>query len=173
MIFKAFKEKSNLKHINRLLNSRNATFNDHKIETIGVVLNLKEFADLDAIRTFCNDLGILTPKVKIITFVEDNKMTDKLWDTYFSPKDFGWKGTIKNLDLQSFIHTEFDALICYYKHHSVELDLISAASKANFKIGISNQNLKLYDFIVEVSVDQFQVFKTELKKYLTVLNKLS
>jgi hypothetical protein len=172
MIFKAFKEKSNLKHINRLLNSRNVVFNNKKIESVGVILNLKEFADFDAIRTFCKQLGILPPKTKIITFVEDNKITDKLWDTYFSPKDFGWKGTIKNIDLQTFIDTEFDALICFYKEHSIELDMISSASKSNFKIGISNANMKLYDFIIDVNVNQFQLFKIELKKYLTVLNKL-
>jgi hypothetical protein len=172
MIFKAFKEKSNQKHINRLLNSRNVNVKNTEVKSVGVVLNLKEFADFDAIRTFCKELGILPPKTKIITFVEDNNITDKLWDTYFSPKDFGWKGAIKNIDLQTFIDTEFDALICFYKQHSIELDMIAAASKANFKIGISNANLKLYDFIINVNTDEFQIFKVELKKYLTVLNKL-
>jgi hypothetical protein len=172
MIFKAFKEKSNQKYINRLLNSRNVNVKNTEVESVGVVLNLKEFADFDAIRTFCKELGILPPKTKIITFVEDNKITDKLWDTYFSPKDFGWKGTIKNIELQTFIDTEFDALICFHKQHSIELDMITAASKANFKIGISNANLKLYDFIIDVNINEFQIFKVELKKYLTVLNKL-
>ena len=78
MIFKAFKERSNQKHINRLLNSRNVKFNNTKISSIGVVLTLKEFGDLDAIRTFAKELDILPPKTKIITFVEDNKITDKL-----------------------------------------------------------------------------------------------
>lgn len=172
MIFKAFKEKSNQKHINRLLNSRNVNVKNTEVKSVGVVLNLKEFADFDAIRTFCKELGILPPKTKIITFVEDNDITDKLWDTYFSPKDFGWKGAIKNIDLQTFIDTEFDALICFYKQHPIELDMIAAASKANFKIGISNANLKLYDFIINVNTDEFQIFKVELKKYLTVLKKL-
>ncbi len=172
MIFKAFKEKSNQKHINRLLNSRNVKFNNKKIESVGVVLNLKEFSDFESIRAFCKDLGVLPPRTKIITFVEDNKITDKLWDTYFSPKDFGWNGAIKNIDLQTFVDTEFDALICFYREHSIEQDLITAASKANFKIGISNENLKLYDFVIDVNSSQFQLFKIELKKYLTVLNKL-
>jgi hypothetical protein len=172
MIFKAFKEKSNQKYINRLLNSRNVHVKNTEVESVGIVLNLKEFSDFDAIRTFCKELGVLPPRIKIITFVDDNKITEKLWDTYFSPKDFGWKDTIKSIDLQIFIDTEFDALICFHKQHSIELDMIAAASKANFKIGISNENLKLYDFIIEVKTTQFQVFKDELKKYLTVLNKL-
>ncbi|MCK7590840.1 hypothetical protein M0G43_09665 [Subsaxibacter sp. CAU 1640] len=172
MIFKAFKERSNQKHINRLLNSRNVKFTNTKISSIGVVLTLKEFGDLDAIRTFAKELDILPPKTKIITFVEDNKITDKLWDTYFSPKDFGWNGAIKNMDLQNFIDTQFDILICFYNQHSVELNLVTASSKANFKVGISNENLKLYDFVIDVKSNQFELFKIELKKYLTVLNKL-
>lgn len=172
MIFKAFKEKSNQKHINRLLNSRNVSIHTNKIESVGVILSLKEFSDFDAIRTFFNELGILSPNIKIVTFVQDNKITDKLWDTYFSPKDFGWNNSIKNIDLQTFIDTEFDALICFYKDHCIELNMITAASKANFKIGISNENLKLYDFVIEVTSHQFDLFKIELKKYLTILNKL-
>ncbi len=172
MIFKAFKEKSNQKHINRLLISRNASSSNSPIESVGIVLNLKEFGDLNAFRSFIAELGVLPPKTQVITFVEDNKITDKLWDTYFSPRDFGWKGLIKNSDLQNFIDTDFDALICYYKQHSVELNLITASSKAKFKIGIANEHLKMYDLVIDIATDQFELFKTELKKYLTILKKL-
>lgn len=142
------------------------------IQSVGVVLNLKEFGDLNAFRTYIAELGVLPPRTKVITFVEDNKITDKLWDTYFSPKDFGWNGTIKNIDLQTFIDTDFDVLICFYKNHCIELDMITAASKANFKIGISNDHLELFDLVIDVNTNQFELFKTELKKYLTILNKL-
>lgn len=142
------------------------------IRSVGVVLNLKEFGDLNAFRTYIAELGVLPPRTKVITFVEDNKITDKLWDTYFSPKDFGWKGTIKNIDLQTFIDTDFDVLICFYKNHCIELDMITAASKANFKVGISNDHLELFDLVIDVNTNQFELFKTELKKYLTILNKL-
>lgn len=172
MIFKAFKEKSNQKHINKLLNSRSAAVNQKKVQTVGVILNLSEFADLDAFRSFFKELEILPPKTKMITFVEDNKITDKLWDTYFSPKDFGWNGTIKNIELQTFIDTEFDALICFYRQNVLELNLITASSKANFKIGISNYDPRLYDLILDLQSNNFTLFKTELKKYLIVLNKL-
>lgn len=172
MIFKAFKEKSNQKHVNKLLNSRCVAINQKKIQSVGVILNLNEFGDLDAFRNFFKELEVLPPKTKIITFVEDNKITDKLWDTYFSPKDFGWKGAIKNIELQSFIDTEFDALISFYRQNTLELDLMTAGSKANFKIGISNSDPRLYDLILDIETKDFPLFKNELKKYLTVLKKL-
>ena len=172
MIFRVFKEKSNQKHINRLLNSRYSAVHQKKIESVGVILNLTEFGDLDAFRNFFKELDLLPIKTKIITFVEDNKITEKLWDTYFSPKDFGWKDTIKNIELQSFIDTEFDALICFYRQNILELNLLTALSKSNFKIGISNEDPRLYDLILDVQSNDFQLFKIELKKYLTVLKKI-
>ena len=172
MIFKGFKEKSNQKYINKSLNSRTIAVSQKKIESVGVILNLAEFGDLESFRTLFKELDVLSPNTKILTFVEDNKITDKLWDTYFSPKDFGWNGTVKNADLQSFITTEFDALICFYKQEVLEMNMIAALSKANFKIGISNLDPRLYDLIVEVEPKDFNLFKSELQKYLTVLNKL-
>lgn len=172
MIFKAFKEKSNQKHVNKLLNSRCIAVSQTKIQSIGVILSLNEFGDLDAFRNLFSELDVLPPKTKIITFVEDNKITDKLWDTYFSPKDFGWNGAIKNIELQNFIDSKFDALISFYRKNTLELNLLTAASKANFKIGISNSDPRLYDLILDVETRNFELFKKELKKYLTVLNKL-
>lgn len=172
MIFSAFKEKSNQKYINRLLNSRASRVHQKKINSVGVLLNLKEFSDLDAFRNFFTELNLLSPQTKIITFVEDNTITDKLWDTYFSPKDFGWRGAIKSKDLKRFIDTEFDALISFYREDVMELKLITALSKSNFKIGISNTDPRLYDLILDVETNDFEVFKSELKKYLTILNKL-
>lgn len=172
MIFKAFKEKSNQKYINKLLNSRSASIHKNRIQSVGVILNLNEFADLDAFRSFFVELEVLPPKTKIITFVEDNKITGKLWDTYFSPKDFGWNGSLKNIDIQDFVNTEFDALISFYREKVLELNLITAMSKANFKIGISNADPRLYDLILDIPTTNFPLFKNELKKYLTVLNKL-
>ena len=45
-------------------------------------------------------------------------------------------------------------------------------SKANFKVGISNTDERLYDLIIDVKPKQFQLFKTEFVKYLNILNKL-
>ncbi|GFZ86467.1 hypothetical protein GCM10011531_17250 [Aquaticitalea lipolytica] len=173
MILKAFKKKSNQKYINNILNQRHVAVNSKKIESVGVIFSLDEFGDFDVFRAFLNELNILPPKTKIIAFVDDEKKnTDTLWDTYFTPKDFGWNGKIKNVDLQSFVEKDFDALICFYKQNTIELDLITATSNANFKIGISNKDNRLYDFIIDVNPKNFDVFKTELKKYLTVLNKI-
>ncbi|MCB0444926.1 MAG: hypothetical protein R2812_08665 [Gelidibacter sp.] len=172
MILKAFKEKSNQKYINSLLNSRNVAITTKKIESVGVILNLNEFSDFEAFRIYFKSLGIQLPKIKTIAFVEDEKNADKLWDTFFSAKDIGWKGKIHSVDLQTFIDTKFDALICFYKQNKLETNLVTALSNANFKIGLSHVDDRLYDFIIDLNTKQIEVFKVELKKYLTVLKKI-
>lgn len=172
MIFKAFKQKSNLKHMNKLLSAKSVVVNNKKINALGVIINLNEFSDFDALRNYFKTLGLKENQVKIIAFVEDDKKANKLWNTYFNPKDFGWKGKINNIELQQFIDSKFDALLAFYNEDILELNLITALSQANFKIGLSNKDARLFDLIINVTTKEFSVFKTELKKYLTVLNKI-
>jgi hypothetical protein len=172
MILKAFKEKSNQKYINKLLSARSVAVNSKKIKLVGVILNLKEFSDFEAFRAYFKTLDIRLNQIKIIAFVDNEKNVNQLWDTFFSPKDFGWKGKINSIELQSFVDTEFDVLISFYKQDVLELNLITALSKANFKVGLSNKDTRLFDLIININPKEFNLFKIELKKYLTVLNKL-
>ena len=172
MILKAFREKSNQKYINKLLNSKSVAVSNKRIESVGVIIDSGEFSDVETLKHFFNELGIQLPKIKIIVFVEEEKKTERLWGNYFSKRDFGWRGSIKHVELQTFLNTEFDALVSFYKGNTLELKMATAASKANFKIGLSGVDDRLFDFILDVSTEDFDVFKAELKKYLTILNKL-
>jgi hypothetical protein len=155
-----------------LLAARKAAVDSRKITSVGVILNMDEYKDFEAFRTYLKELGIKPNKTKIITFIKDEKDINFHWETYLTPKDFGWKGKINNVELQTFIETEFDALISFFKDDVLELNSIVAQSKANFKIGISNTDRRLYDLIIDINPCEFGIFKDELKKYLTVLNKL-
>ncbi len=172
MILKRFKEKSNQKYINSILNSRKPNVDACKIELVGVIINFDEFNNYEIFRNFFKSIGILENKVKFITFITDDKLTPNSWDAYFNPKNFGWNGKINGVELQEFVGLEFDALISYYKEDNLELNLVTALSKANFKIGISSKDQRLNDFIINVNPNQTEIFKEELIKYLKVLNKI-
>lgn len=172
MILKAFKEKSNRKYVNSLLATRQSTVNNDKIKTVAVLLNADEFHEFEVFRVYFKELGLLSPKHKIIAFTLDDKLEHNKWNVHFSPKDFGWKGKIKNLDLEAFINEPYDMLICFFKNEVLQLNLMTAASKANFKVGISTEDERLYDLIIDVELRDINIFKQELKKYLNILNKL-
>ncbi|WP_296385939.1 hypothetical protein [Winogradskyella sp.] len=172
MILKAFKEKSNQKYVNKLLAARKAAVNNNKVKTIAVLLNAKEYDDFETFKAFFKALNLTSPKHKIIAFTTDDRLDHNQWDTYYSPKDFGWKGKINNTDLQDFIDETYDVLISYYKEETLQLNLITAASKANLKVGLSRNDERLYDLIINVKPKEIQIFKREFKKYLNILNKL-
>ena len=172
MILKGFKEKSTKKYLNAILNARHVNVNNSKIESLGVVLNIDEINDFDKFRTLAESLNIRPNKLKIVAFTKSKKDDINSWETCFNPKDFGWKGKIKNIELQTFIDTEFDALISYYIQDELELKQITAASKAKFKIGIFQDDSRLNDFIIKTNLKQFDLFKTEVVKYLRILKKM-
>lgn len=174
MFFKRFKEKSNKKFIDKVLNSRITSVDSEVIKSIGVILSADEFDDKEYFKTILFDtFKINQNNIKIITFIKDeNLLTLNSWDSCFTPKQIGWKGKIENIELQDFVNTKFDALINYYNNDCLELNLVSALSLAKFRIGISNANSKLNDFVINVNAKEIDVFITELDKYLKILNKI-
>lgn len=172
MILKAFKTKSNQKYVNSLLQGRKTMVNSNKVKTIAVLLLEEEFSDFESFRAYFKELNLISPKHKIIAFTFDDKFEGSQWESYFSPKDFGWKGKINNIDLQSFIDEEYDVLISYYKTNNVYLDLITATSKANLKVGLNRTDERLYDLIIDIKPKDFETFKIEFKKYLNILKKI-
>ncbi|MBT8273825.1 MAG: hypothetical protein KJO77_08465 [Bacteroidia bacterium] len=172
MFLKRFREKSNQKYIEKILNSEVRNVHKNKVESVGVILNNDEFKNLDQMRLMLKNVGIKDNKVKFISFIEDEKSKPNSWDAFFNPKDFGWKGKINNVELQEFINTEFDALISYFNHDIPELNFVTALSRANFKIGISNHDPRLYDLIIDIETKHLHVFQNEILKYLKVLNKI-
>ena len=50
--------------------------------------------------------------------------------------------------------------------------MITAMSKARFKIGLLQSDQRLNDLIIKTKISEFDLFKEELKKYLDTFNKL-
>ncbi len=172
MFLKRFREKSNQKYINTILKSDIRTIHQNKIESVGIIIKFDEFNNYDQLRLLIKNLGIKDNRVKFIAFIDDEKSKPNSWDAFFNPKDFGWKGKINNVELEEFINSKFDALISYYNEENQYLKQITAMSRANFKIGISETDPRLYDLLISINTKHINVFKNEIEKYLKVLNKI-
>lgn len=172
MILKGFKEKSNKKYLNKLLTNRFVDVNDNQVVSLGVVLNIDEFDNFDVFNKLAEYIKIRPNRLKVIAYSSNKKEGMHSWDECYNPKDFGWKGVIKNTELKSFLNTEFDILVSYYEKEVLELKLITAESKAKFKIGILQSDERLNDLIIKTNLKQFDLFKDEVFKYLTILNKI-
>ena len=172
MVLKGFKEKSNKKYLNNVLSKRLINVDETKVKSLGVILNIDEFDDFNVFNDLARLINVRPNKLRIIAFSTDKKESVNTWDVCFTPKDFGWKGIIKNVELQSFLDKEFDALISYYTEDIIELKMLTVLSKSQFKIGVLQTDSRLNDLIVKTGLKEFDVFKNEVFKYLTILNKI-
>lgn len=172
MILKGFREKSNEKYFNKLLANRAVSNASKPIESLGVILNIDEFSDLEALKSLINLLNIKPNKFQLITFTTAKQLGEAINFPCYSEKDIGWSGTIKDKELEVFLNTKFDALVSYYFIDSLDLKVLTAASKADFKIGILQEEQRLNDLIIHVNPEAIEVFKIELLKYLSILNRI-
>ncbi|KAB1067269.1 hypothetical protein F6U93_12705 [Tamlana haliotis] len=172
MILKVFKEKSIKKRINNMLSERVVTSNNLVAKSFGVLINLDEFDELALFESIAKEAGVQPNNFKIITFSEQKKDDLGVFDNCYSSADFSRNGQVKNAELQGFLDTDFDVLISYYTEDILELKLLTVASRAKFKIGVLQSDERLNDLIIKTELKEFGVFKTELFKYLRILNKI-
>lgn len=172
MILKTLKQNSNKKQLNKLLSERQLFDSDAKLESLGIVVNIDEGCHLDWFKTLDESFKVRPNKFKIIAFSKKKQNHLNTWDACYNPEDFGWNGHIKNTELETFLTTSFDVLISYYSTDVLELKLITALSKSKFKIGILQTEERLNDIIIKTKINEFEVFKNEVIKYLTILNKI-
>ena len=172
MFLKAFKVKSNEKYLNKLLSQRKVNVDDAKIKSLGILLDFDEIDNFNVFNPLASQLKLHSNTIKAIGYTGNVKSQGNSWDVCFNETDFGWKGIVKNVELQTFINTPFDMLLSFYDKPVQELKLITAKSISKFKVGILQTDERLNDLIIKTSVKEVDVFCNELVKYLNVLHKI-
>ena len=172
MFFKQLRTQSLQKNITSILKSRTKDFKSNKVNSIGVIFDYNSYHNYDFFRNLIRDIGINDNKIRFIAMVDLEKNKPNSWDSFFSLDNFDWLGRPKSYEIDEFVEQQFDILISYYKPNQLELNLVTARSKANFKIGITNEDARLHDLTIDIEPKNTDVFKLELIKYLTQLNRL-
>jgi|TARA_B110000967_G_C18707644_1_gene471081 hypothetical protein len=172
MFFKRLKTISLQKNITLILKSRTKDFNSDKVSSIGVIFDYELYHNYEFFQELINELGIMKNKIRFIAMIDQEKNRPNSWDSFFSLDSFDWLGRPNNIEVDNFVEQPFDLLISYYNPTKLELNLVTALSKANFKIGINTEDTRLHDLIIDIKPSNTEVFKVELIKYLTQLNRL-
>jgi len=141
------------------------------LKTIGVLINSKEFDRSEAFLSLIDALEILNKDLKIITFVKEEKSVPAFQQNYFTAKDVTWKGVIKKPEIVEFVNRSYDVFIGYYSQGDQHLDLLSAQINAPIKIGLKGVDERIFDLLFKIQPQDYAVFESELKKYLTILNQ--
>jgi len=171
-MFKKLKRKSIQKQTDKNLINRDLSQLNSAVKSIGFLVEETVFQDLEKLYGYSKHLGFQRKDVKVFSFVEFKKRAPTLQQDQINNKDFSWDGTISNLNAKEFLNRPFDVLVGYYKGSHEFLDLMVSESKAKFKVGVEGSDSRLFDLLIAIDIHKTEAFKDELKKYLTVLNKI-
>lgn len=157
---------------NELKNAPQFVASRKGIKSIGVIVDLDNFDNSDVFSQLIDDFKLRHSAIKIIGYRVFYDKNSPYALPVFSDKDLGWGGDIENSYALEFLTKEYDLLINYYTQDKLMMQLMTVKTKARIKVGFDEVDKDLNDLILQTSLKDFTTFKTELKKYLTVMNEL-
>lgn len=171
MIFTGFKRKTNQifikNHINDFLKKEADTTQD-KVKNILIFVD--DISEISIIKKeIFQQFQIKEDHLTIVVF--QKKISNEEYLT-ISPKNFGWYGRLKQEKFPFSLTKKYDLLINYSKVDNLYLNLLLLQMKISFKIGFSHFDKRFYDLLVNCETTNISIFTNEIKKYLTILNKL-
>jgi len=173
MIFTGFKRKSNQIFFNKNLPEllkKSEAISSKEIKIILVFLD--EVSKKDQIQKGLMALfNIAESAMKFVVF-QQKVAKEQISEDIITPKDFGWYGKMNSEKLKTILTKKYDLLINYSKVDNLYMNLLLLQCKVGFKAGFTHLDNRFYDLVINCETDDLELFNTELKKYLTILNKI-
>ena len=170
-MFQGFKESILKKKLDKSLIqtpiSRTSTLK--KIQSVGIITSEEIASKINLQQEIETILGVKNSK--IYSLRKFNK-ADEISYKHFTEKDINWSGQFTQTNFQSFLEQPLDLLIGYFNTNNVLLESAVLQSKAQFKVGFSETNSKLYEIEISEKIENVTAFTSELKKYLQIIKKL-
>ncbi|SNZ00665.1 DUF6913 domain-containing protein [Flagellimonas pacifica] len=168
-----FKVKSGLKYLQEEMEKPPTVVDrDKGISSIGCIVDVDNFQNAEVFYELIDDFSLRPNAIKIIGYKREYDKNSPYAIQIYSDKDLGWKGVIENGYVLEFLGREYDMLINYYQEDNLMMKLLSVKTQARLKVGFGTLDPKINDLILNTSFKDFKIFKSELKKYLKVLNEL-
>ena len=168
-----FKHKSGLKFLRQELNKPFPSVERSQgISAIACLVDLDIFDNANLFYEFVEEFSLRPNAVKIIGYKSQYDKNSPYSTPVFSDKDLGWGGDIENSYVLEFLSRDYDLLVNYFKQDNLMLQLMSIKTRARVRVGFMEIDPRYNDLILDTPVNDFKIFKQELKKYLKVLNEI-
>ncbi len=168
-----FKVKSGLKYLQgEMERPSKSVIREKGITSVGCIVDVDNFQKAEAFYELIDEFGLRPNAIKIIGYKREYDNNSPYAIQMFSDKDLGWKGQIENGYVLEFLGREYDMLVNYYEEDNLMMKLLSVRTPARLKVGLGAQDPKVNDLILNIPLNDFKLFKSELKKYLKVLNEI-
>ena len=149
------------------------TSKKHSTKTIKRVAILLDNESLEnvMISNLTTNFPFKKENIDVLIYREYSKKQE-LFPKFFTNNDIGFTGSLNSNDLKKFVKNEYDLLINYVKTPNLYANMITLLSRAMFKTGFAEIDNRLYDLVVSDDGLDEVVLNQEIKKYLTILNKI-
>jgi len=139
---------------------------------VGLIVDESDFTKTADLKKEIISNGISENNIKIIVFGGAINSREDYSETTFGLKDLNFKSEFTKQPINEFISEEFDLLISYYDEENPFLMLLTHRSKAKFKVGFSAVDNRLNHFLLNIGLEDYKGFTSELFRYLKILNKI-
>mgnify|MGYP000026453597 FL=1 len=171
MFLKGIKRKSAQKYLIKQLQEKRVV-DQSKIKTIGVLVDATVFESFPFLNELAEVFGVSTESISLLYYHPDKKVAEMSTESVFTDNNLGFKGQLNNSNAKTFLSTDFDALLSFYNEDKQLLNLAAVQSNAKYKIGFVGVNEHINDLCVVTELSDIKTFTFELKKYLSILNKI-
>lgn len=172
MFYKIIKNFFLKKNVTKRLLKQKDQLVKRKITSVGLLVDESYFSNTEALVDRIVLQGIDKEQIKTLVYKDRIKSKEVLNQPFLSLSDISFTGEINKKEVIDFLETPFDLLINYYDVNKYAMVLLSVQSKANFKVGFDTVDKRVNHFILKMLVDQYELFTSELFKYLKILNKI-
>lgn len=168
-----FKHKSGVKFLREELKKEAQPVDRARgIKSLACIVDLDNFDKANLFYEFIEDFSLRPNAVKIIGYKSFYDKNSPYATPVFSDKDLGWKGHVENSYALEFLSREYDLLVNYFAEENLMLQLMSVKTRARIRVGFKEVDQQYNDLIIDSPMKDFKTFKSELKKYLGVLNEI-
>ena len=109
-----------------------------------------------------------------LSFVEFTNKKDKKKDfpeRYLAKMDFNWLGQLKNVEVKRCLEEKYEYVFHFYENENLYLNLISAQTQANLRIGAGEFSSDLINLQIDLKENNLTQFFEEALKYLEIIKK--
>lgn len=168
MFFNHFKHRWMRKELNRSTNRLGSKLS-RAPRTLLIVFDIQEVTDYDFFYQWAQQLGIDRDAVTLLAYTSNSKQIELDDLCVIDNRVVGFMGGITDIKLKQLMQQAYDLQINYYSTNDRILNFVSQSMQSSVKIGLGNDRLVDSQLVIQTSIDDSQVFITELKKYIKIL----
>ncbi len=149
--------------------------NLHTAQSIGILYDATERQDMIKVSEFVNALFKTKKDIKALGFVNLKELTHHhvpmLQFDFFFLKDLNWYYKPQNYIIKNFVEKDYDILINLCNSDCIPIKYLAGSSQAKFKVGKYEEEIDLYDMMIDVKENTLSALIMEIHHYLTVINQ--